>query len=322
MELIVSSITPIDAALNQPIDSKITIEFNQPIDPFTVQKGISLYTPTDKLWIGSELSILDTRYKDVMDIGEEYSYFQYDYTINGNILTITPQESLLPERKYYIAIFPGNDASRYVSSLTVSDPVITRVGSSDGSVNILSSFLGNTACSIELTFNGAGSFDVVKDGLTYIGSFNYIENEEVSLGSDLGNLKISVSGAFDDGDTVDIDLFPASGTTSIYRTSFTTSKYTQAIPSKQSVRVTDLSQVSIARAKLAIIKSIPENNSINNARCNPVTLKFNATIDPNQNLSEIIIVKRKHIITDVERRINFFYKITGDTVKLFLTTVQ
>jgi hypothetical protein len=316
MNLLVNSILPQDGTLNVPIDSDIVVEFDQDIDPFAIISGISIYTQTDQQWIGSELSILDTKHREVMDIGEDYSYIQYAYTVQENTVTITPLTSLLPNRKYYIAVFPGDDVDRYVSAITSSNIAYTRSGTSEGTVEIVSAYSGAESASYSLLFDGLGSFDVIKDGTVLVGSFEYTEGEEVNI----GNIKVSVFGLFDDTDTADFDVFEANGVSNIYKTSFTTSEYETATPEQQSVKITTLSGRTSGKIKL--VSSVPGNMSINNSRVNPIVLKFSKPVDPNQDLLSLISITKKDMNTSITRSVSYYYKINSNIVKLYLLSLD
>lgn len=316
MSLIVNSITPANNVLNIPIDSQIVIELDQEVDPFTISTGIAIYTPTDQLWIGSAMSVLDTEHREVMDIGEEYSYLQYSSSISGNTITLTPLVSLLPDRKYYIAIFPGDDASRYLSAKTYSDPEYFRVGQSDGELTVTSAYSGDENIVFTFNFNGDNTFDLLRDGLEYIDTFSYVAGEEFDLGG-LGLITISLSGTFDNRDALTLDVFAAVGTSTLYRNSFTTSEYETVTPEQQSVKITSLSE-ALGEKQVQLINSIPEDLSINNLRINPITLKFNQSLQEGENLADKITIRRKDLITGQVKRIGYHYSINGNTIKLFM----
>jgi hypothetical protein len=317
MSLLINSILPANNVVDIPIDSDIIIEFDQEVDPFTINAGISIYTKTDQQWIGSELSILDTKYREVMEIGEEYSYLQYAHTVNGNIVTITPLASLLPNRKYYIAVFPGNDSERYVSIKTYSGIVYTRVGASDGAVEITGAYTGVAAATYKLIFTGANSFDLVKNGTEYIDSYSYVTNEELSLGF----ISISINGTFDNGDTAELDVFPAVGVENVYRNIFTTSEYETALPEQQSHKITNLEEL-FGTKKLQIVGSVPEDLSVNNLRINPIILKFNQELNSNPIAKEDIQIKRKNLLTGEARSIEYFYQKNGSLLKIFMINAE
>ena len=320
MSLLVNSILPANAADNVPIDSNIVIELDQEADAFTVATGIAVYTPTDQTWIGSELSILDTANREIMDIGEEYSYLKYSHTVVGNTITITPLASLLPDRKYYVAVFPGNDAKRYLSAKTYSDIVYTRIAASTGELDVTSAYCGTENATFELTFDGLGEFDLLKDGVEFVGTYSYTSGEEFDLG-DLGVINVSITGTFDSGDTLSVDTYAAIGTATLYRNSFTTSQYATATPEQQSVKITTLGE-ALGETKIQLVNSIPENLSVNNSKVNPITLKFNQALDTGLDLADKISIKRKSLITGETKRIGYHYVINGNTAKLFMAYTE
>lgn len=313
----VLDIQPANNSIDISIDSKIRITFDQAIDPFSVSNGISLYTPTDGQWIGPEASILDTELKDVLDIGQDYSYFSYDFTIEGNTVIITPQASLLPERKFYVAVYPGSDAERYISASTVSTLTYERAGVSEGTVNIVSSYLGEENGSYRLDFDGNGNFDLTRDGSVYLGQFSYTENSVVEL----DDINLSITGSFDAGDTVSFDVFTAQGTDSIYRVSFTTSQYKTFEENFQSTEITTIESAQVIPS-IKLVNSIPDNLSVDNTRINPITLKFSESLDLNQDISSEIVIRLKDIDTGRVRRVNYYYKINNEILKLYLLTLK
>jgi len=304
-------ILPINNSSSVPIDQKIIISFNEEIDPFTIQSGVALFTDSDGLWTGPGLGILDTKYKDVLDTASDYTYFPYNFTIEGNILTIIPQISLLPNRKFYLAIYPGSDISRYISTKTVSDPEYGRNSTSLGIIEITSAYSGNDNDIVTLSFTSENTADVTLQSGAYLGEFIFQESIPVNIGP----IFLSRVGNFEAGDTVSIDLFRASGLTSIYQTSFTTNAYSTFVPTSK--RIENLSDIQDINNSLKIVSTIPEDLSVNNQNCNPITIKFNKAIS-DKDIDQNIRVSRTNLNTNRRKQIKFFYKINGDTIKLYL----
>lgn len=303
---------PVNNDSSVPIDQKISINFNTEIDPFTVSSGIALYTDSEGLWTGPEAGILDTKYKDVLDIANDYTYFQCNHTIEGNLLTLIPQATLLPSRKFYIVVYPGNDPTRYVSKKTTSIPSYTRVGVSNGQLEIASFYSGLTNDTYLFSFTSSDTADVSLQSGTYVGEFVFPENESVNLGL----LSITRIGDLEAGDSIELDVYAPEGLTALSQTSFTTSAYSTFVPTSK--RLDNMQAVaSLIESELKLISSIPINNSVGNEKCNPITLKFNKTIS-DQELTDKIKIIRTEIKTGRKKQIKFYYKIIGDTVKLYL----
>ena len=313
MSLNILNITPVNKSINIPIDTTILVELDGPVDPFTVINGISLYTVSSGLWTGPDSAILDE--PDISGIQENEDYVQYAlrYTIDGNKIFIQPITSLLPDLTYYLSIFPGNDTSRYLSSPTTAEPTYLRDSSSDGIINILSAYTGNINGTFTLEIIGPNILDVTKNGEA-VGEFEYKDGEELNL----GELKISISNTFDIGDTISIDVFKAQGLTSIYKTSFVTGKYTTFEPHSQSLTVPPGNILDQLILPLKIVSTIPDNLSINNDRCNPITIKFNKPIKTDQNITSKIRITRQDILNELKRDISYYYKINNDTIKIYL----
>lgn len=306
MDLLIQSTTPAINAINTALDTPISITFNQPIDPFTIPYGISLYTLTDGLWTGPDLAILDTQYADVLDTSGEYTYFPFSYTVENNTVKITPTVSLLPDRSYYLQVLPGSDPTRYLSKSTVGE--ITYSAGVSGQVNILSTYTGDTNSEFVLTFTSSGGFDLVKDSV-YVDSYDFTANTPLAL----DNISISMTGEFKNGDTATFEAYKAVGTLSVYKIKFTTSKYTVSTPTS-----TILNEIPDVLPELRIISSIPDNNSVNNTRCNPITIRFNQNLDKGQDVTKYVIIKRYDQDKGITSLLNYYYVIKNDTLKIYL----
>lgn len=313
MSLNIINITPVNGSINVLLDQTFLIEFDAPVDPFTVVNGISLYTIQNGLWSGPDLAILDSSTNNILDTTtDDYLQFSLKYTIDNNKIYITPVGSLVPDRTHFLSIFPGNDPSRYISTLTTSDPIYSIV-SSGANLNILSAYTGNDNNTFDITISANNKIDVTK-GSSYVGEFPYILGEEINL----GELKISLTGIFNIGDNISIDVFKAQGLTSVYKTSFTTSKYNTLTPQSEDISTLPGNILDKLEIPLTIISTIPENLSINNNRCNPITIKFNKSLNTSQDLLSKINIIKTNIITGLKRNISFYYKVNNDTVKIYL----
>lgn len=303
------SIYPSDKSINIPVDNKIQITFNEPIDQFTIHNGISLYTTSDGIWTGSELSKLDTKYSDVLSVSDDYHNVQYTYTINDNILTIIPSSNLLDNKTYYISIFPGTDFTRVVSTKTFDTPIVT--SASSGTIEVVSSYLGNDNGTYNLNFTGSNTFDLAFN-LIYQDSLTFEGSEEISL----GNINIKLNGIFSLGDVIEIPVYKGSSVESLYKTCFTTNKYTVSQPTSQKIDDNTYNEEPIFN----ITNSIPENNSVNNSPCNPITIRFNSNINPTQDLLNKISIKRISLIDGKTKLLNYKYRIFNNILKIYLTS--
>jgi hypothetical protein len=306
MDLLALNSTPLTGSISVPLDTKIELEFNQPIDPFTVQNGIVLYTLTSGLWTGPELSILDNQWSDVLDTSGEYTYYPYNFTIEGNKVKITPSISLAADKKYYLTVLPGDNPLRYLSKSTIS--AFTK--SSSGAVNALSSYTGSTSATYAITIASSGTLDVLKNG-AYLGLFNYIINQPINL----GDITISLNGTWRHDDTISFECYKAEGTKSILKVDFTTSKYATTTPTS-----TIIHTLSDSTIPLRVMSTIPDHESVNNTKCNPIVIRFNKELSPDQDVSRYINIRRYDIDDGKSVPLNYYCNITGDTLKVYLTT--
>jgi hypothetical protein len=316
MALTVTAITPSDADNNVAIDRKIIIEFNGPVDPFTVAKGISVYCDVENLWSGPDLASLDSKYRDVLEIGKDYAYYPYSYTIVGNIVTLSLGVSMLPDKQHYVSVLPGNDASRYISEPTTGVPVYNKANPlDDGAIEILSPYNGTIDGVYTVAFNAADKIDVVFEG-NYLGEFIYTPNEEVNL----GDISISISGAWALLDEATIPVFKATGVDAIYKSVFTTTKYETLTPT--SVRIEEKLKAQSVLNSLKIVGTIPQGLSVNNDKCNPIVLKFSAPVDELQDFVNSIRVSKTSLTTGRIKAVKYYVKAVGDTVKIYLVGVD
>lgn len=303
------SILPSDKSINIPIDQKIQIVFSEEIDTFSVINGISIYTSSDGVWTGSELSQLDTKYSDVTDVNNDYNIVGYTYIINGNTITLTPSSKLLEDKTYNISLFPGDDVTKFISTKTFATPILSQACS--GITEVTSSYIGTENGTYTLYFNSNNSFDL-DFNLVYSDSYTFTDGQELNI----GNISIKLSGVFQSGDTVEIPVFKATSLDALYKTSFTTNKYTTSAPTSQ--RVNDYTYTE--QNLFNIVNSIPENNSVNNIPSNPITIKFNSNIKLDQDISNKINIKRISLEDGKVKQLNYKYKIIGNILKLYLTS--
>ena len=303
------SILPSDKSINIPIDQKIQIVFSEEIDPFSIANGVSLYTSSDGTWTGPELSQLDTPHSDVLDVNNDYNIVNFTSVISNNTITLTPNTNLLEDKTYYLSVFPGEDVTRFISTKTFSTPVLSQACS--GIVEITSSYTGAENGTYTLYFNSSNSFDL-DFNLVYIDTFTYVDNTELNL----GNIKVKLTGTFQEGDTVEISVFKATSLSSLYKTNFITNKYITAIPTSQ--RINDYTYTEATAFN--VVNSTPENNSVNNSPSNPITVKFNSNIKLNQDLTNKIDIKRTSLIDGKVKQLNYKYKINNNILKIYLTS--
>jgi len=325
--MLVTNITPNNNQQNVLIDSKIVIDFDQSIDPFTVAHGISIYVLSNAQWTGPAMAILDTKFSDVLDPVEDFSVIPFIYTVedidgivNGRVI-ITPVKSLVPDKEHFITIYPGNDSTRYLSKLTTSAPLVNAIGAeSSATINITSSYTGKKNDVINAVFLSEKQINVYKtsEGISSAKTLTFNYDQEFNI----GELRISISEGFSGGDSFTIDVFAASGVSQLIKNKFTTTHLTgSSLP--KSTKVTSSSDLySTSGSDIKLISCIPENKSINNSRYNPVTLKFNKNLEPTQNFAELVTIKRKDILSGIERYVNFYYKTNGPTLKLYMTTMR
>lgn len=316
MALQILSSTPTSNAVSVPIDTKIQLGFNNPVDPFTIPYGVSIYSIGANTMTGPLMSELDVSSYDVKDPFDNISMVEYSYTVSGNDVTLTPLEPLSGGLKYYVQVVPGDDVSRFLSTKTFIDPVYSKaVSSHNGEMNVTSSYTGAQEAVYLLSITGSGAFDLMKDNI-YQDSLTYEEGVEFIIDK---KISASINGEFTVGDTIELVCFPAEGVTSIYKISFTTANYTTA--TVQSTRIEDKIYKNLIN-NLKIVSIMPAPFSINNERCNPVIVRFNNTLDPLQDLTDQIKVYKANLETGVARKIVNYYQIQGSTLKIYLVSVE
>jgi hypothetical protein len=309
MNLSIISINPPNGSVNTFLDIPISIEFSQPVDPFTIKNGIGLYT-IKKATFGENPIQIETNYSEYVNLIDDYAYFDYNYTIEGNIVTISPIVRLFPDCQYYITVFPGDNGERHVSKATVASPVYTRTASSVGVLNVVTYYKGNNEAIYQILINAGNSFDVLKDGV-FQDSFTYTDSVPVSIDNNIG---FSLTGVFDEGDLITLNCFPTEGLTSLYQTTFSTSKYVIVEPTSQTIESLGI--------PLELISSHPKNFSVNNQRCNPITLTFSRNLDTEQNILNNIEITKRDYDTGLTSNITYYYKIMGNILRLYLIGVE
>lgn len=307
--LTISSILPLDKSINIPIDKSVQIVFSEPIDPFTIKNGISLYTSSNGIWTGPALSHLDTQYSEVTDVLDDYNIVDFTYTINDNTLTIKPIANLLEDKTYYLSIFPGTDFTKVISTKTFDAPIYTFAPS--GTISIESSFTGIENGIYNLFFTSSNTFDLSFNSV-YVDSYTFTYDQILTL----DNINIKLNGAFEINNVVDITVYKGAGISSLYKTSFTTNKYTTSIPTSQKIDDYTYNGDSLFK----ITNAIPENNSVNNSPCNPITIRFNTNLNMAQELSNKIAIKRISLLDGKVKELKYRYKILNNSIKLYLVS--
>jgi hypothetical protein len=311
MAISVVQVSPYDNQNLVPIDSKIEIDFSGPIDPFTILNGVSIYHNVAANWNGESASILDKTGSDISEVGQQFAYINYNYTIVGNKLIITPEKALDQNLEYFIQIVPGNDATRFLSQETTSPVVYTRTAVSVAEISVTSAFTGPTSGSYSFEFGLNHTFDLSFAGV-YKASYTFVPNVPLNI----GNLTVSINGTFDLGDTAVLSVFAPTGLTVVYKSKFTTSRY-EEMAIKSSKIEDQLYHLNVTTLKIA--SSIPGCLSINNKICNPIIIKFNKAIDQAQDLSSAISIFKTNIETGSSKKITYYYKFLGtDSVKVYL----
>ena len=313
MALSIVSVNPADGSNSITIDTSITIELTDFVDPFTVPAGINLYVLSKAIWDTSELAQLDTKYSDVLDIGEVNTYFPFNFQITDKVITITPSVSLLPDSTYYVEVFPGNDASRYLSTKTTGTPIV--ISMNNNTIDITSAYTGSTDDTLEITFSSSDGESIdtldVSKGIKSMGTYKFQNGVEVNIG-ELSFILHGNSG-WEIGDSIAIPVFKAVGLTDVNRVTFITTKYTTMTPKSNKIQY-----VSDSEEQLSIIKTFPENGSMDNKSCNPIIIKFNKTLDQTQDLTNAIDIKRISFDNGETKNVTKYYKIDNDTLKIYM----
>ena len=309
MQLEILSINPPNGTLNTFLDIPIRIEFNQPIDPFTVKNGIGLYT-IKKSAFGENPITIDTNYSEYINAVDDFLYYNYNYTLEGNTVVIHPIAQMSADFTYYITAFPGDNGERYVSKSTIKSVSYTRVNNSVGLAHIVTYFKGSNDTTYQLIINADSTFDVLKNNI-FQDTITYVVGVPVSVDSSLG---VSLDGVFSTGDIVSIECIPSEGLTSLYQTSFTTSKYVIKDPISQTIESMGV--------PLEILKTQPKHLSVNNQRCNPITITFSRTLDPEQDIANNIEITKRDFENGLTSNLTYYYKIMDNILRIYLIGVE
>jgi hypothetical protein len=310
------SSTPGNQELAVPIDTKIELVFSKPVDFFTIQPGISLYSIGSQTWTGSMLSSKDSLTSDVKSSADQINLVEYSFAVSGSTITLTPNAQLNKNTKYYLQIAPGSDLSRFLSASTCSQPIYSYATSgNNGQVEILSSYNGSSNAVYQLLFNGSDSFDLMIDGM-YSDSYSFVQHNELRLNK---HISISLNGLFGVGDVVELQLIAPESISGLVKYSFTTSEYTEEAP--RSTRIEDKLYATLLN-ELKIVSTIPASLSVNNSRVNPIIIKFNKPIDTIQDLLTKINIVKLNLETGSTKRIKYYPQILNDTLKLYLVQID
>jgi hypothetical protein len=312
MALSILTSAPSNNDLAVQIDTEILMQFSKPIDKFSILNGLSIYTIGSQTWTGLMLSQKDALTSDVKSDAGEISTVEFSVAVSGSNIVIYPITKLLPDKVYFIQVAPGNDATRFVSAITVNDPIYSTACSGD--IEILSSFTGKQNTIYRLVFTSQSTFDLLKNG-EYDDSFVFLPDDEIIIDK---KLKIKLSDYFINSDFAELVCFPAEGLDSLCKITFTTAKYEET--TTKSIRIEDkLYNININ--PLSVIKTFPSPNSINNKQCNPIIIKFNRNILSTQDLQDKIKINKLNLYTGAIHGIGFVYEILGDTLKIFMQSV-
>jgi hypothetical protein len=305
--------SPSNNDISIPIDTIIELIFSKPVDKFTINNGISLYSIGAQTWTGSAMSSKDALTSDVKSDAGQIDIVEFSTIVSGANVKLYPITKLKPTTQYYLQIAPGNDATRFVSAQTTDAPVYS-IGVS-GEVNVTSIYMGVTAKVYQLLFTSNTSFDLMIGGI-YQDSYNYIHNVPLLIN---GNLNVSITTGFKENDTATINCYPAEGASTLTKILFTTSNYEQTAPT--SIRIEDKLYNNVLN-EYKITNTIPAPWSSNNAAINPVVIKFNRTIDNTQEILDKVKVHKMHLETGDLKKIIYVPEINGNVLKLYLQSVS
>jgi hypothetical protein len=134
----------------------------------------------------------------------------------------------------------------------------------------------------------------------------------------IGELTLVVNGAlWEVGDAISIPVYKASGVEDVYTTKFTTSKYDIITPRSKKIEF-----ISDVLDPIRVVKTIPGDGTFGNRSINPIVIKFNKEIKPEQTLTDKIQIKRLGLDTGITKNITQYYKIAGDTVKVYMISTS
>lgn len=322
-DLTIITIDPHDTATSVGIDTKVLIEFSEPVYSPSINYGINIFTERPAQWYGNQASIMDTANSDVFNIGQQTEIINGTFTLDeyGTIVTFTPSSSLKPDTTYTIQVLPGIDPERYITKNLFSTFSYTYTSNTQQILTLTRPYKGLADIDIELTFGYDSqalppiyTIDAIVNGTRYY-SIDYIKGEEFNI----EGVYLTASDYFAVGDTVTFNAYAPEGLTSVVQTSFTTSYYeTATVESKK----LDDELYRINYSEIRILETTPKDLTINNVRCNPLTVKFNKILDPIQDLTDNISAVKYDMITGNAYKLNTQGKISSDTIKLYFTGID
>jgi hypothetical protein len=301
-----------------PIDKEIELLFSAPLEKFSIVNGISIYSIGAQTWTGSMMSQMDSKTSDVKSSSDQINIVEYSYTISGANVYIKPNKHLEPKTKYYIQLAPGSDPERFITKSTFDEPVYNYTNnSSNGILEIVSPFKGNTNCVYVLTFNSSTNFDISIDGL-YAGSYSFKQYEEFKINKELN---VSINGIFNAGDTVTVNCYAPVGLSTLIKITFVTSEYIES--TVKSTNIEDKLYSSFL-TDFKVVSTIPSSLSVNNTRINPIIIKFNRSLnDTNiQNIVDKVRIFKLSFDNGSTKKINFYPQVKDNILKLYLISVD
>ena len=313
MALTVLFSSPQSNDISIPIDSNLELVFSKPIDIFTVQNGISLYSIGAQTWTGALLSSKDSLTSDVKSDAGSINVIEFSATISGSTVTIIPLTPLGTYLQYYLQVAPGNDPTRFISTQTTDAPSYS--ANAVGQVRILSAYTGKISGIYSLLFTSGTTFDLLLDNI-FQDSYTFTYDTELLIDN---VLTISISNNFIDGDISTINVYTAEGLDSICKVTFTTSQYTVSTPT--SIKIEDKLYNNIVN-EFKVVSSIPAAMSINHPTIIPIVIKFNRPPNSVQDLTEKIKIHKLNMETGEIKRVKFLIEILGSTVKIYLHSVM
>lgn len=301
-----------------PIDTQIELTFSSPVDEFSLLSGISLFSIGSQTWTGSLLSQKDSKTSDVKSKADQINMVEYSCSVSGSNIILKPLIKLDKKTKYFIQLAPGKDPSRFLTSFTYDLPAYSYANqTSNGIMEILSSYTGKINCVYTFNFNSYNQFDLLIDGI-YDDTYTFEEYKQLTVNK---NLNISFNGAFASGDSISLNCYTPVGLDSMVKIAFTTSDYVEA--TVKSTNIEDKLYAALL-SEFKILSTIPSNMSVNNNRINPVIVKFNKDISQ-VNVQDIlngIRIYKLNFKNGSTKKLLFYPKVTGDTLKLYLTSVS
>lgn len=313
MSLNLTSLYPGDKDINISLDSHIDIEFDSNIDPFTIANGITIFSNSNVKWTGSMMAELDTGNSDVMDPFSGINVIEYSYSMSGGRnVTIVPTKPLKQNTQYFIQITPGNDPTRFLSKSTVGEAIYSQAMSG---ISIDSTYTGKRDGIYTIAFTSANNIDVSFNNV-YIDSYTIEPDVKFLLNN---NIFITIPSGYQSGDIIELPVYKAVGLSGLFKAYFTTSEYTTS--TLKSIKIEDKLYKQII-SDLKIVSTIPSCLSINNTRINPIIIKFNKNISAIQDIASKVRVFKLNLESGSSKKINYYYKISNDTLKIYMVNVD